>query len=274
AVGRGRVPRAALRATGEVAPARRRAGAGVDAVRRYEQAAHFRLRGAEKDESLALRIDAIDQAVLVCPGIKKTVGSPAQRQDMFLLCRVKNARLAIRRERINTALGSRPSEDALAIAGDGETPDVRLGCLAKDVDLAAGVEAQHASAWSRAGVDRAGGGQCQAQDLGILAGVGNGHLPVGRNLEELALVSGGREKIAVLVLDDIPDVGCLNSRQGLELPRQAHSSLAADHRLLELGFVVMCWGVMMPDFDLGSLAGCGNAQDQCRSGGPGVAEHD
>ena len=188
--------------------------------------------------------------------------------------RLNRDQRAIRRERINTALGSRPSEDALAIAGDGETPDVRLGCLAKDVDLAAGVEAQHASAWSRAGVDRAVGGQCQAQDLAILAGVGNGHLPVGRNLEELALVSGGREKIAVLVLDDIPDVGCLNGRQGLELPRQAHSSLAADHRLLELGFVVMCWGVMMPDFDLGSLAGCGNAQDQCRSGGPGVAEHD
>src|SRR5262249_12374207 len=68
------------------APLRRRRRAGVDrAVRRHEQAAYLRLRGAEDDEALAAGVDAVDEAALVGAGVEAAVGGQRQAEDVLVL---------------------------------------------------------------------------------------------------------------------------------------------------------------------------------------------
>src|SRR5262249_54195748 len=101
-----------------------------------------------------------------------------------------------------------------------------------------------------AGVERAVGGQCQAEDLAVAAGMDDAGLAVGRDLEELALVAGGHVQVTVLVFDDVPDVGRLDLRQRPQVPGQPQRPFAGYQGVLELRLLIVGRRVPVPDLYL------------------------
>ena len=57
----------------------------------------------------------------------------------------------------------------------------------------------------------------QAQDLAGLAGVQDRRLALRSDLVNLPLVAGSGDQVAVIVLDQVPDVGCFQAGERLEL---------------------------------------------------------
>ena len=186
---------------------------------------------------------------------------------------IEDARLALGGHLINLPLRTATGIDRMPVRTDRETPDVGLGALVEDFARAVRSDPQHQSARPGPGVQDAVAGQGQAKDLAIVAGEGNAYLARGSYLVDLALVAGGREQVAGLVLDDIPYVGGFERGQRLELSGQADRPLVADHGMFEAGLLELSGGAMVPDLDLGGLAGASKRQQNRSRRGQEIAMH-
>jgi hypothetical protein len=133
---------------------------------------------------------------------------------------------------------------------------------------------QHQSAWPSPGVKNAVARQCQAENLAVLAGKDDADLALGGYLVDLAFIAGGREQIAVFILNDVPYVGRFQGSQRFESAREAQGAFAADHGMFEARLFELGRGAVMPDFDLGRLTDVRkHQQNQCR-GGHEIATHE
>src|SRR5262249_32477035 len=236
-------------------PSRRGARAAIHAVPRDVDRAHLGLCRLIENKALALRVDAVDQPVLVAAGVDLSIGTDRHAEDVFLLRRVEDARLALGRQALDPSLRPRAGVKILSLRIDGKRPDIAAEAVVDHLRLSIRANADHTAARPGAGIDGPVRRQRQAEHLWIVAGVDDRHFTVGGNLEDLAAIAGRCVEVPLLVLDDIPDVGGFEAGKRLQLFGEPQGALVTDDGAVQPGLVKVSGPLLVPDLYLGGAHG-------------------
>src|SRR5262249_33349666 len=139
--------------------------------------------------------------------------------NVFLLRRVENRPMPVRRDSINPSLGTGAGVNGLTLRINCEGPDVALWGLVEQATLAIGIDANDLSLGSRAGIDRSVFGQSQRENLSILAFIDNRNSSLLSDKKNLTFIACGHVKVAARVFDNVPNMGRIETGQGLKLSR-------------------------------------------------------
>ncbi len=166
-----------------------------------------------------MRVDAVDESALVGPGVDHAVAAGGQAEDVFLPSRVKHIRLAFRAEAVDFAVRPRTGVNRLIFRIDCQRPDIGLAGLRERTDLSARVDAEDLSVRPGPGINAAVGRGGQAQHLALLAGMDDDRPALGGHLVYLALIARRHIEVAGAILNHVPHMGGVQTRQRAQLPR-------------------------------------------------------
>src|SRR5262245_25205753 len=127
--------------------------------------------------------------------------------------------MSVRRDSINPSLGAGARINRLSFRIESKGPNVALGGLIEHGPLAVGINANDLSLGSRAGIDRSVFGQSQRENLGILAFIDNRNFSLLSDQKNLTFIACGHVKVAARVFDNVPNMGRIETGQGLKLSR-------------------------------------------------------